>query len=170
LPQVAGPSLGSKTLPQGPSTADPKTDYRPEPARPEPAKPPTRPADTKTPTKAIDQPELYHPEKLETLEVHERKNLGNVSLSEAIQISDSQPDRAILGFRQAVKADPTNANARAWLATLLYRQGRLAEFHSELREARRQGMLAQMAARNIQFKSVLNQARFNQKLPADLMD
>jgi Flp pilus assembly protein TadD len=120
-------------------------------------------------TKAIEQPELYQPEKLEKLEVHERKNLGNVSLSEAIQISESQPDKAIPGFRQAIKADPTNANARAWLAIVLYRQGRMAEFHQELREARRHGLLAQMA-RNIQFKSVLNQARFNQKLPADLMD
>ena len=169
-PQAVGPSLGSKAVPPGPSNADPKTDYRPEPARPEPARPPARPADTKAPTKAIDQPELYHPEKLETLEVHERKNLGNVSLSEAIQISESQPDKAIQGFRQAIKADPTNANARAWLAIVLYRQGRMAEFHQELREARRQGLLAQMVARNIQFKSVLNQARFNQKLPADLMD
>jgi serine/threonine-protein kinase len=164
-PQAAGPSLGSKTVPPEPSSTGPKPDYRPEPPRPEPAKPPSRHVETK----AIEQPELYQPEKLEKLEVHERKNLGNVSLSEAIQISESQPDKAIPGFRQAIKADPTNANARAWLAIVLYRQGRMAEFHQELREARRHGLLAQMA-RNIQFKSVLNQARFNQKLPADLMD
>jgi serine/threonine protein kinase len=160
-PQAAGPSLGSKTVPPGPSSAGPKTEYRPEPA-----KPPSRPAETKI----IDQPELVQPEKLEKLEIHERKNLGNLSLSESIQVSESQPDKAILGLRQALKADPTNVNAHAWLAIVLYRQGRLAEFHQELRDARRQGLLSQMASRNVLFKSVLNQARFNQKLPADLMD
>ena len=160
-PQAAGPSLGSKTVPPGPSSAGPKTEYRPEPAKPS-----SRPAETKI----IDQPELVQPEKLEKLEIHERKNLGNLSLSESIQVSESQPDRAIQGLRQAIKADPTNVNAHAWLAIVLYRQGRLAEFHQELREARRQGLLSQMASRNVLFKSVLNQARFNQKLPADLMD
>ena len=160
-PQAAAPSLGSKTVPPGPSSAGPKTEYRPEPAKPS-----SRPAETKI----IDQPELVQPEKLEKLEIHERKNLGNLSLSESIQVSESQPDRAIQGLRQAIKADPTNVNAHAWLAIVLYRQGRLAEFHQELREARRQGLLSQMASRNVLFRSVLNQARFNQKLPADLMD
>lgn len=117
--------------------------------------------------KAIDQPELYQPEKLNKLEVHERKNLGNVSLSEAIQLADSQPDKAILGFRQALQADPTNVNARAWLAVVLYDQGRMTEFVQELREARRQGILGQMT-HNVRFKSAFNQARFNGKLPPDL--
>jgi serine/threonine-protein kinase len=164
--QASGPSLGSKTVPQGAASPGPKTEYRPEPARPEPARPPARPPETKV----IDQPELVQPEKLEKLEIHERKNLGNLSLSESIQVSESQPERAINGLRQALKADPTNVNAHAWLAIVLYRQGRLSEFHQELREARRQGLLSQMASRNALFKSVLNQARFNQKLPADLMD
>jgi serine/threonine-protein kinase len=164
--QPYGSSPGSKAVPQGPSNAGPKTEYRPEPARPEPARPQSRPAETKV----IDQPELVQPEKLEKLEVHERKNLGNLSLSESIQVSESQPDRAINGLRQALKADPTNVNAHAWLAIVLYRQGRLAEFHQELRDARRLGLLSQMASRNVLFRSVLNQARFNQKLPADLMD
>jgi serine/threonine-protein kinase len=171
-PQASGSSLGSRTVPQGPaatqgpSNPGPKLDYRPEPSRPEPVKPPARPAEIKV----IDHPELVQPEKLEKLEVHERKNLGNLSVSESIQASESQPDRAINGFRQAIKADPTNANARAWLAVVLYRQGRLAEFHQELREARRLGLLSQMVSRNLLFKSVLSQARFNQKLPPDLMD
>jgi hypothetical protein len=165
-PQASGSSLGSKTVPQGFTNTGPKTDNRPESTRPEPVKPPARPPETKV----IDQPELVQPDKLEKLEIHERKNLGNLSLSESIQVSESQPDRAINGLRQAIKADPTNVNAHAWLAIVLYRQGRLSEFHQELREARRQGLLAQMASRNVLFKSVLNQARFNQKLPADLMD
>jgi tetratricopeptide (TPR) repeat protein len=164
--QASGPSLGSKTATPGPSNAGSKPDYRSESGRPEPVKPPARPVETKV----IDQPELVQPEKLEKLEVHERRNLGNLSLSESIQVSESQPDRAIQGLRQAIKADPTNANAHAWLAIVLYRQGRLSEFHQELREARRQGLLPNMVNRNALFKSVLNQARFNQKLPADLMD
>ncbi len=118
--------------------------------------------------KAIDQPELYQPEKLSNLEVHERKNLGNVSLSEAIQLADSQPDKAIHGFRQAIKADPYNANAHAWLAVVLYDQGRIQEFVQALREARRQGISPGQMAQNIRFKSVYNQARFNGKLPPDL--
>jgi cytochrome c-type biogenesis protein CcmH/NrfG len=119
--------------------------------------------------KAIDQPDLYQPEKLEKQQVYERKNLGNLSLSEAIQLADSKPERAIQGFRQAIQADPTNINAHAWLAVVLYDQGRTGEFVQELREARRQGILGQMT-RNIRFKSVLNQARFNRRLPADLAD
>jgi eukaryotic-like serine/threonine-protein kinase len=133
---------------------------------------PTRPApvDPKPETKAIDQPGLYQQEKLDKLQVHERLNLGNVSLSEAIQLADSQPDKAIHGFRQALKADPGNINAHAWLAVVLYDQGRMGEFVQELRESRRQGILGHMAARNIRFKSVLNQARFSRKLPPDLAD
>ena len=120
--------------------------------------------------RAIDQPDLYQPEKLDKLQTHERLNLGNVSLSEAIQLADSQPDKAIHGFRQAIKADPYNVNAHAWLAVVLHDQGRAAEFVQELREARRQGILGQMAARNIRFRTALNQARFNRKLPPDLAD
>ena len=120
--------------------------------------------------RAIDQPELYQPENLDKLQTHERLNLGNVSMSEAIQLADSHPDQAIHGFRQAIKADPYNVKAHAWLAVVLHDQGRTAEFIQELREARRQGILGQMAAQNIRFRTALNQARFNRKLPADLAD
>ncbi|WP_243287385.1 serine/threonine-protein kinase [Geothrix terrae] len=140
----------------------------PGPAEPNAGK--ARTGEPRAESRAIDQPELYQPEKLDKLQTHERLNLGNVSMSEAIQLADSQPDKAIHGFRQAIKADPTNVNAHAWLATVLYDQGRHAEFVQELREARRQGILGQMAARNIRFRAVLNQARFNRKLPADLAD
>ncbi len=163
----AAPMTASGTIPApradlpAPSKPEPKLETRPEPVAPK-AKPAPEP-------KAIDQPELYQPEKLEKLQTHERLNLGNVSLSEAIQISESQPDKAIHGFRQAIKADPYNVNAHAWLAVVLHDQGRTAEFVQELREARRQGILGQMT-RNVRFKSALNQARFSRKLPADLLD
>ncbi len=117
--------------------------------------------------RVIDQPERYQPEKLDKLETHERMNLGHVSLSEAIQLADSQPDKAVHGFRQALKADPTNANARAWLAAVLWEQGRTAEFVQEVREARQQGLVGQMT-RNIRFRTAFNKARLNRKLPPEL--
>ena len=173
-PAPAPPNPGSsavpKPVPASPAQVEPpavsKAESRPEP-RPEPAAVKAKPAPG---TKAIEQAELYQPEKLNKLEVHERLNLGNVSLSEAIQLADSQPEKAIHGFRQALKADPSNINAHAWLAVVLYDQGRQAEFNQELHQARRQGILAQMASRNARFRSVLNQARLNGKLPSDLGD
>jgi len=166
-PTVPGPKGTQTSEPTVPSARlDPPAESRPEPAKAAPPKSTSKASETR----AIDQPELYQPEKLDKLEVHERKNLGNVSMSEAIQMADSQPEKAIHGFRQAIKADPTNINAHAWLAVVLYDQGRTGEFVQELREARRQGILGQMATRNLRFRSVLNQARFNRKLPADLAD
>jgi hypothetical protein len=129
--------------------------------------PQTRPAPEK---KAIDQPERYQPEKLEKLEVHERMNLGNISLSESIQLVEKDPDKAIYGFRQAIKADAGNVMAHAWLAATLAENNRQAEFIQELREARRLGILGQMFNRNVRFKSVYQKARLNGKLPSDLND
>lgn len=159
---VPGPASTPKTIMSSPQNSDAESGVRPEPARPSPPK--------AVDAKAIDQPELYQPERLDQLQVHERLNLGNVSLSESIQLADSQPDKAIHGFRQAIKADPYNVNAHAWLAVVLYDQGRTSEFIQEIRDARRQGLLGQMAARNLRFRSVLNQARFNRKLPPGLAD
>ena len=159
---VPNPASTPKTIVSSPQNSDATPEVRPDPPPPSPPK--------VVDAKAIDQPELYQPEKLDQLQVHERLNLGNVSLSESIQLADSQPEKAIHGFRQTIKADPYNVNAHAWLAVVLYDQGRTNEFIQELREARRQGLLGQMAARNLRFKSVLNQARFNRKLPPELAD
>lgn len=172
------PTGGGTSAPAvaSPSSASSRASQVAEPAPAQPRGQGTRPAEPRggetriNEPKAIDQPDLYQPEKLDKLQTHERMNLGNVSLSEAIQLADSQPDKAIHGFRQAIKADPTNVNAHAWLATVLHDQGRHAEFVEELREARRQGILGQMAARNVRFRAALNQARFNRRLPADLAD
>ena len=177
-PAPAPPNPGSpaapKPVPAGPAQVEPpavsKAESKPEPRsepRPEPAAAKAKPAPV---AKAIEQPELYQAEKLNKLEVHERLNLGNVSLSEAIQLADSQPEKAIHGFRQALKADPSNINAHAWLAVVLYDQGRQAEFNQALHQARRQGILGQMSSRNARFRSVLNQARLSGKLPSDLGD
>jgi serine/threonine-protein kinase len=169
----AQPPLSAGAKPAGP-LVKPGPQAAPSGSIPTPTEP--APQETKSSgprpaePRAIDQPERYEPEKLDKLQTHERLNLGNVSLSEAIQLADSQPDKAIHGFRQAIKADPTNVNAHAWLAVVLHDQGRTGEFVQELREARRQGLLGQMAARNIRFRSALNQARFSRKLPPDLAD
>ena len=118
--------------------------------------------------KAIDQPERYQPERLEKLEVHERLNLGNVSLSESIQLVEKDPDKAIYGFRQAIKADSGNVMAHAWLAATLAENNRTGEFIQELRDARRLGILGQMFNRNVRFKSAYQKARLNGRLPSDL--
>jgi len=161
-PHSAEPTLGTKAAPPN------------EPARLEPppaeSHPAARTAEPKGPEpKTIDQPERFQEDRLEKLQPSERMNLGNVSLSEAIQMADSHPEKAIHGFRQAVRADPYNANAHAWLGAVLYEQGRMAEFQQEIREARRLGLLGQMT-RNVRFRSALNQARFNRKLPSDLAE
>lgn len=167
------PGQGSAKMDASPSPGVGKAQIAPvEPGPARGADP--RPVETRSPRapepRAIEQPELYQPEKLDKLQTHERLALGNVSMSEAIQLADKEPDKAIHGFRQALKADPYNVNAHAWLAVVLYDQGRTPEFHQELREARRQGLLGQMAARNIRFRSVLSQARFKGKLPPDVAD
>ena len=154
-----GPSPTPTLVAPPPSQIGPKPETKPEPGRPSPSKP--------VESRTIDQPELFEPERLEKQQVYERKNLGNVSLSESIRLADSQPDKAIQGFRQAIKADPSNVNAHAWLAVVLHDQGRRGEFIQELRDARRQGLLGQMA-QNARFRSAFNHARLNQSLPSDL--
>jgi serine/threonine-protein kinase len=169
--QAEEPASAPKVAPPSAPAPAPKVETRPE-TRPEPRPEPkpeiSRPAPSKAvESRTIDQPELFEPEKLENQQGYERKNLGFVSLSESIRLADSQPDRAIQGFRQALKADPYNVNAHAWLAVVLHDQGRMAEFIHELREARRLGILRQMA-QNARFRSAYNHARLNQSLPPDL--
>jgi serine/threonine-protein kinase len=170
------PSGGTTARPAGNVPDRPSPDLRPTPPKESPrlastpAESRPAPAQTTPEPKTLDQPERFQDNHLETLQPSERMNLGNVSLSEAIQMADSRPEKAIHGFRQALKADPYNVNAHAWLAAVLYEQGRLGEFHQELREARRLGLLAQMANRNIRFRRALSQARFNRKLPPDLAE
>ena len=127
-PDGPPPAAGRRPATRRPRRPNPRPPGRPQVA--EPAAAEARPQEPRPPApktaepRAIDQPELYQPEKLDKLQTHERLNLGNVSLSEAIQLADSQPDKAIYGFRQAIKADPYNVNAHAWLAVVLHDQGR----------------------------------------------
>jgi serine/threonine-protein kinase len=135
-------------------------------------KPPveTKPAEKKPSgpePKAIDQPQKFEPQHLEKLQMHERVNLGNVSMSESIQLVEKDPEKAIYGFKQAIKADPGNANAYAWLAVVYYEKGRYGEFAQVLRDARRAGVTSQMG-RNVRFMAAYRQAKYNNRLPSDL--
>lgn len=166
---------GPRTGAQEPSVGNLASQGRPDPGKaalgvrqePEPERPTVKAPPEK---KAIDQPQKFEPEHLEKLQVHERTNLGLVSMSESIQLVEKDPEKAIYGFRQAIKADAGNVMAHAWLASTLYEQNRMPEFLQELREARRQGLLGQMLSRNVRFKGVFNRARMNGKLPADVAD
>lgn len=143
--------------------------------KPQPAPPPVPQPEPKPEPKpssegrVIDQAQRFEPRNLEKLQVHERTNLGALSLSESIQLVEKDPARAIQGLRQSLKADPTNPNAYAWLAVVHYEQGQYAEFAQVLREARRAGVLQQMT-RNVRFLSIYRRAKFNQQLPTDLGD
>ncbi|HJW08324.1 MAG TPA: protein kinase, partial [Holophagaceae bacterium] len=118
------------------------------------------------PPKPPQGAERFTQENLEKLDVAPRMNLGNITLSEAIQNVDKDPAKAIEGFKQAIKADPQNANAYAWLGAVLYEQGRYAEFGQTLRMARRNGVLPQMM-RNARFAAKYRHAQMNNRLPED---
>lgn len=156
VPEQAPSALPPPTPSTSPAT--PKTSQAPHSpsTSPEQDRPRTEP-------RLIDRPERYTPERLSKLEVHERTNLGLVSMSESIQLVGTNPERAIEGFRQALRADPMNANARAWLTAVLLEQGRLPEARREIREARRMNLLGAMQ-RNLRFRSAFEKARLNQQL------
>ena len=159
-PRVPDSIPGQKPAVHEPSKAEPKVEVRPEPTRPSQPK--------QVEAKAIDQPDLYKTENLQKQEVHERKNLSYDVMGDAIRLIDTQPDKAIQGLRQAIKADPGNVKARAWLALVLSQQGRQAEFIQELRDGRRAGLLGQMINQNIQLRMAFQKAQLNQQLPSDL--
>ena len=157
--QVPAPRPPATVPAPAPEPAPPRTEPEPRP------KPAPRDADT-TP---LDQPGRFQERQLQQLPPNERMNLGNITLSDAIRLYDSDPDKAIYGFRQALKANPYNANAHAWLAAELYEQGRIPGFKQELREAHRLGLVMQMM-KNARFRQAFNKARFNGQLPGELAE
>lgn len=170
-PAPAQPSPGvARVVPQVPAPRPPATvpapAPEPAPARSEP-EPRQKPAPQAADTTPLDQPGRFQENHLQQLPPSERMNLGNITLSDAIRLYDSDPEKAIYGFRQALKADPYNANAHAWLAAELYKQGRIPGFKQELREAHRLGLVMQMM-KNARFRQAFNQARFNRQLPGEL--
>ncbi|MBS1767348.1 MAG: protein kinase [Acidobacteria bacterium] len=107
----------------------------------------------------------YTPEKLEPMQTHERLNVGNLTLSDGIRLADSDPNKAIAILQNAVAANPGNAQAYAWLASIYYEQGRVGEFNQTIRLAESRGISReQMAAVNARFRAKLANARFNNRL------
>ena len=107
----------------------------------------------------------YTQDKLETMDVPQRLNVGNLTLSDGIQLADKNPDKAVAIFRNAIAANPTNANAYAWLATVLYEQGKYGEFNQAIRMAEGRGVSReQMASVNGRFRAKLMNARLNNRL------
>ena len=110
-------------------------------------------------------PNRFTQDKLETLETPQRLNVGNLTLSDGIQLADKDPNKAAAIFRNAIAANPTNANAYAWLATVLYEQGKYGEFNQVIRMAEGRGVSReQMASVNGRFRAKLMNARLNNRL------
>ena len=99
------------------------------------------------------------------LPAQEQKNLANVSLSEAIRLADSDPNRAIEGLRRAVAADPLNPNAYAWLAVILYERGRYQEIPAVIAQAKQHGIPRARLLSNMRFKMVMQNERLNHRIP-----
>lgn len=102
---------------------------------------------------------------LDHLDVVERKNLSHLSLSEAIQLADKDPARAVEGMKAAIAANPGNASAYAWAVAVLYENGRYSEIPGLLAKARRQGISRSQLESNIRFRAAMQRERMNPRLP-----
>jgi len=107
----------------------------------------------------------FAPETLRRMDVPERKNLGNLTMSEAIQISDKDPRKAVDGFLNAISANPTNASAYAWAIAVLYENGRYSEIPPLLAKARQNGISRAQMASNIRFRMAMNREALNRHIP-----
>jgi hypothetical protein len=107
----------------------------------------------------------YTQDKLEPMDTAQRLNVGNLTLSDGIQLADKDPNKAIAIFRNAIQANPTNTQAYAWLAAVYYEQGRYGDFNQTIRLAESRGISPdQMAGMNGRFRAKLMNARLNNRL------
>jgi hypothetical protein len=143
----------------------------PEPAVQNPTTPPSKPQPRSSlppPIITEDPPEpkpVPEPPSVQGLPPQQQKNTANVSLSEAIRLADSDPPRAIEGLRKAIAADPGNPNAYAWLAVVLYEQGRYPEIPGVLAKARQNGIPRARLLSNMRFKMIVQNDRLNHRIP-----
>ncbi len=120
--------------------------------------------------KEPDAPAEVHrfaPENLRRMDVPERKNLGHITKSEAIQISDKDPNRAVEGLRNAISANPGDASAYAWAIAILYENGRYSEIPPLLAKARQNGISRAQLAANMRFRAAMNREALNRRIPND---
>ena len=107
----------------------------------------------------------YSQEKLEPMDTAQRLNVGNLTLSDGIRLADSDPAKATAIFRNAIAANPGNAQAYAWLAAVQYEQGRYGDFNQTIRMAESHGISAeQMAGVNGRFRAKYMNAKLNNRV------
>ena len=104
-------------------------------------------------------------ENLEKLEAPERINLALRTLSEATSIMDSDPERALQGFRNAIAANPREPRSYAWAVVLLYDKGRYRECRDVLNRAERQGISRSQMMANARFRALMASEGFNHRIP-----
>ena len=162
-----------------PSVDSPRTPERHEPKASNPMKPETL-SERQKPTA---KPEATHPatptqvptpvpppDKLRSMPAHERQSLSGISLSEAINLADTDPKRALEGFRAAIAVNPGNANAYAWMIAILYEQGRYGEIPAVMAKARENGIGRARLLANIRFRMAMQNDRLNHRIPRNAGD
>lgn len=167
------PASPSKTGPVGAESRGPKASNaeKGEPS-PERQKSPAKidaphPAPSTSPHVPTQMPP---PEKLRSMPAHERQNLSGISLSEAINLADTDPKRALEGFRAAIAANPGNANAYAWMIAILYEQGRYGEIPAVMAKARENGIGRARLLANIRLRMAMQNDRLNHRIPRNAGD
>jgi hypothetical protein len=107
----------------------------------------------------------FTPETLRQMDVPERKNLSNLTMSEAIQLADKDPRRAVEGLLNAISANPTNPSAYAWAIAILYENGRYSEIPPIFAKARQNGISRAQMASNIRFRMAMQREALNRSIP-----
>ncbi len=135
------------------------------PARTEPARnhEPVQERTPEPPRPASNDP--FARENLEKLEAPQRINLALQTLSEATSLIDSDPGKALQGFRNAIAANPREPRSYAWAVVVLYRMGRFQDCRDVLNKAERNGIGRGQMMANAQFRAVMNTDGFNRKIP-----
>ncbi len=149
------------------STAHPVSTMPPKAVHPPPESPQGTPPSRIAPTPPPREEPQFAPEALRRMDVPERKSLSNLTMSEAIQLADKDPTRALEGLRNAISANPTNPNAYAWTIALLYENGRYSEIPPVFAKARQHGISRTQMNANLRFRMAMNREALNHSLPGE---
>jgi eukaryotic-like serine/threonine-protein kinase len=106
------------------------------------------------------------PEVLRNMTASQRQSISNMSLSEAINLADTDPKRALDGFRASMSVNPANANAYAWTIAILYEQGRFGEIPAIFAKARENGIDRSQMISNLRFRMAMQNDRLNHRIPS----
>jgi serine/threonine-protein kinase len=182
LPAATPPAAGAESTQGGPSTplpvkgvAAPSASTRPRGSEPAFNGAPVRNESAarnqeQVPERAVETPrppsnDPFARENLEKLEAPQRVNLALQTLSEATSLIDSDPNKALQGFRNAIAANPREPRSYAWAVVVLYRMGRFQDCRDVLNKAERNGIGRGQMMANAQFRAVMNTDGFNRKIP-----